>query len=78
MALLFAGTVAMEMGEWSFCWFHCIIKGHWDCLGQEIIFRVQLLRGGWGGWGGGEVTGGVNVIPQKLRIRSDVIITLSP
>lgn len=45
IALLFSGTVAMEMGEWSFCWYHCIIKGHWDWLGQEIIFRVQLLRG---------------------------------
>ena len=55
IALLFTGTVAMEMGEWSFCWYHCIIKGHWDCLGQEIIFRVQLL-------------GGVNVIPQKFCV----------
>lgn len=43
IALLFPGTVAMEMGEWFFCWYHCIIRGHWDCLGQEIIFRVQLL-----------------------------------
>lgn len=43
IALLFAGTVAMEMGEWFFCWYHCIIRGHWDCLGQEIIFGVQLL-----------------------------------
>lgn len=45
IALLLAAAVAMEMGERLFCWYRCIIKGHWDCLGQEIIFRIQLLRG---------------------------------
>lgn len=46
IALLLVATVAMEMGEWLFCWYRRIIKGHWDCLGQEISFRIQLL-GGW-------------------------------
>lgn len=64
-ALLLAGTVTMEMEEWSFCWYHCIIKGHWCHLGQEIIFRVQILRG-------------MNVIIlQKSCVWADVIVTLS-
>lgn len=64
ISLLFTGTVAMEMGERAFCWYHCIIKGHWDCLGQEIILRVQLL-------------GGVKVIPQTFCVWADAIVTLS-
>lgn len=64
-ALLFADRVTMEMEEWSFCWYHCIIKGHWCHSGQEIIFRVQILMG-------------MNVvILQKSCVWVDVIVTLS-